>query len=124
MESPRTTAADGLLDRARFEAFYDRALPVVFGYVWRKSGRSHDIAMELTQDTFLGAVRALRSGVRIDEPLAWIMAMATSQEPPLLVPHQTRDRNTWSRTRMLASPHLFADSSAKARAASASSSSA
>jgi len=67
---------DELLDPMRFREFYDRVLPMVYGYLWRRSGRSEETAMELTQDTFLGAVKSLRSGQTVVDPLAWVMSLA------------------------------------------------
>lgn len=67
---------DELLDPVRFREFYDRVLPMVYGYLWRRSGRSEETAMELTQDTFLGAVKSLRSGQSVVDPLAWVMSLA------------------------------------------------
>lgn len=77
---------DELMDRARFEAFYDRALPMVYGYLWRRCGRDENVAMDLTQETFLGAVRALQLGVAVEEPLAWVMSIARRR----LVDHYRR----------------------------------
>lgn len=65
-----------LMDRARFEAFYDRALPLVYGYLWRRCGQNENDAMDLTQETFLGAVRAIRAGVEVEDPLPWLMSIA------------------------------------------------
>jgi RNA polymerase sigma-70 factor, ECF subfamily len=76
MEHPTMAGPDELLDPRRFREFYDHVLPMVYGYLWRRSGRSEETAMELTQDTFLGAVKSLRSGQTVDDPLAWLMALA------------------------------------------------
>lgn len=70
------TAPDELLDPVRFRAFYDRVLPMVYGYLWRRCGRSEQVAMDLTQDTFLGAVKSLRSGQSVADPSAWVMSLA------------------------------------------------
>lgn len=67
---------DELLDPVRFREFYDSVLPMVYGYLWRRSGRSEETAMDLTQDTFLGAVKSLRSGQTVVDPLAWVMSLA------------------------------------------------
>ena len=69
-------ADEEFLEPARFEEFYERVLPVVYGYLWRRSGRCEDVAMELTQETFLGVVRSLRSGVVVRDPLALVMSLA------------------------------------------------
>lgn len=68
--------ADELLDPVRFRAFYDRVLPMIFGYLWRRCGRSEEVAMDLTQHTFLGAVKSLQAGQSVTDPSAWVMSLA------------------------------------------------
>ena len=84
MERPRSTPAEELLEPARFRAFYDLALPVVYGYMLKRCGR--EAAAELTQDTFLSAVRALRAEARVNAPLPWLMSIARRR----LVDHYRR----------------------------------
>lgn len=67
---------DELLDPDRFRTFYDDLLPVVYGFLLRRTGGREDVAMDLAQETFLAGVRALRTGVRVDEPRAWVMTIA------------------------------------------------
>jgi RNA polymerase sigma-70 factor, ECF subfamily len=64
------------LDPERFRTFYDELLPVVYGFLLRRTGGREDVAMDLTQETFLAGVRALRAGVQVDEPRAWLMTIA------------------------------------------------
>lgn len=59
-----------------FEEFYDRALPVVFGYFVTRCGGRKDVAEELTQETFLSAVQSLERGVDIESQLPWIVSIA------------------------------------------------
>jgi RNA polymerase sigma-70 factor, ECF subfamily len=59
-----------------FREFYDRALPVVYGYFFRRCGGRRDIAEELTQETFVSAVRSLTQGPRVNAPLPWVMSIA------------------------------------------------
>lgn len=75
-----------LLEPAAFRRFYDRVLPVVYGYMLRRCGGREDVAMELTQETFVSAVRSLRSGTRVESPLAWLMSIARRR----LVDHYRR----------------------------------
>jgi RNA polymerase sigma-70 factor (ECF subfamily) len=63
------------IDPIDFRAFYVEALPRVYGYLVRRCA-SAAIAEELTQETFLAAVVALRKGARPDEPLAWVLGIA------------------------------------------------
>lgn len=69
-------STDELLDPDRFRTFYDDVLPVVYGFLLRRTGGREDVAMDLAQETFLAGVRALRTGVRVDDPRAWLMTIA------------------------------------------------
>jgi len=64
------------MDRDHFESFYNDALPRVYGYLFRRCGGDEADAKDLTQETFLGAVRALKSGVEVEEPMPWLMSIA------------------------------------------------
>lgn len=64
-----------LADESAFRIWYDRALPYVYGYVLDHCGRS-SVAEELTQETF---VEAVRSQARFDgrsDPLTWVCGIA------------------------------------------------
>jgi RNA polymerase sigma-70 factor (ECF subfamily) len=61
-------------DIAAFEALYERLLPIVYGYLLRRVGGDVQAAEDLTQETFLAAVRSLPP--RIDSPEAWIVTIA------------------------------------------------
>jgi RNA polymerase sigma-70 factor (ECF subfamily) len=45
-----------------FRAFYDTALPEVYGYLLVRCGRDRTLAEDLTQEVFLVAARAVREG--------------------------------------------------------------
>ena len=64
------------LDRDAFRAFYDEALPRVYGYLLRRCGGTASVAEDLTQETFLAAVRELRRGRVVDAPVPWILGIA------------------------------------------------
>jgi RNA polymerase sigma-70 factor (ECF subfamily) len=64
------------LDEAVFRVFYDEALPRVYGYLLHRSGGVVAVAEDLTQETFLAAVRELRRGRRVDTPIPWIYGIA------------------------------------------------
>lgn len=69
--------AEGLgLDTASFCAFYDDALPRVYGYFLHRTGGSPPLAEDLTQETFLAAVRELKKGRRPETPIPWIYGIA------------------------------------------------
>jgi RNA polymerase sigma-70 factor (ECF subfamily) len=66
-------------------ALYDRALPQVYGYL---ASRVHDtaIAEDLTGETFLAAVRAVRDNKVPDLTIAWLVTVARNK----LVDHWRR----------------------------------
>ena len=82
---PRTGAGVGgrsgvepesLADAAAFRAFYTQALPVVYGYLLTRCGGGPAVAEDLTQETFMAAVRWIRSGGMVEAPLPWIVSIA------------------------------------------------
>lgn len=56
--------------------FYDAALPVVYGYFFKRCGGRGEVAADLTQETFLSAVMAVRSGATVEAPMPWIVTIA------------------------------------------------
>jgi RNA polymerase sigma-70 factor (ECF subfamily) len=54
----------------------DHARPV-YGYLWRLTG-DPQAAEDILQEAFLKAVRAASSGRRVDQPRAWLYAVATN----------------------------------------------
>lgn len=65
-----------LSDPAGFDAFYAEALPVVYGYFLRRTGGIPAVAEDLTQETFLAAVRQIGKGTRVDAPMPWLIGIA------------------------------------------------
>jgi len=65
-----------LSDPAAFDAFYTEALPVVYGYFLRRTGGVPSVAEDLTQETFLSAVRQIGKGTRVDAPMPWLIGIA------------------------------------------------
>jgi RNA polymerase sigma-70 factor, ECF subfamily len=61
---------------AAFAAFYEEALPRVYGYFLHRCGASAQVAEDLTQETFLAAVAELKKGKRVRTPIAWIFGIA------------------------------------------------
>ena len=82
-------AAEGLaLDASpeTFRAFYEEALPRVYGYFLHRCGGSVPVAEDLTQETFLAAVRELKKGRSVAAPIPWIYGIARHK----LVDHYRR----------------------------------
>jgi len=87
MQLPAQTAEVPLGgDAESFRAFYDDALPRVYGYFLHRCGGSVAVAEDLTQDTFLAAVAELKKERRVKTPVAWIYGIARHK----LVDHYRR----------------------------------
>jgi len=71
-------AAEDALDGSpdAFRAFYEEALPRVYGYFIHRCGGSVQMAEDLTQETFLAAVAELKKGKLVRAPIAWIYGIA------------------------------------------------
>jgi len=89
MERADAIATDRLfVDEATFRAWYEGALPRVYGYLLRRVGDSA-LAEELTQQAFVEAVRK-RATFRGDaEPTTWVIAIARRK---LIDEFRRRDR--------------------------------
>ena len=61
-------------DRA-FRAWYDAALPHVYAYLFHRCGRDPELAQELTQQTFVDAIRS-RSIAPDGAGVAWLIGIA------------------------------------------------
>ena len=76
MEASGQTAKGGtapVLSRA----LYDEALPRVFGYFIHRCGGDAAVAEDLTQETFMAAVRELKARQRhLDSPVGWLLGIA------------------------------------------------
>lgn len=68
-------AAGGADARAGLLRLYDRALPQVYGYLLSRCGR-RELAEELTSETFLAAVDAVRRERPPPVDVAWLIGVA------------------------------------------------
>lgn len=73
--SPAGRSASGV-DPVWFREFYDEALPVVYGYFFKRCGGRRDVAADLTQETFLSALQSLEKGGQVEARLPWVVAIA------------------------------------------------
>src|SRR5262245_27365142 len=64
------------LDPKKFRAFYEDALPRIYGYFLHRCGGSVPVAEDLTQETFLASVSELKNGRRPQTPIPWIYGIA------------------------------------------------
>jgi len=69
---PAATAAAPA--EAAFREWYERSLPRVYGYLYNRCGRNSQTAEDLTQETFVEAVRSRRHPD--DEPVTWLIGIA------------------------------------------------
>jgi RNA polymerase sigma-70 factor (ECF subfamily) len=65
-----------LADEVAFRAWYEATMPRVYGYLHSRCGRNSAVAEDLTSETFVAAVRGLRSFDGRTEPLAWLIGIA------------------------------------------------
>jgi RNA polymerase sigma-70 factor (ECF subfamily) len=71
-----------------FAAFYDQALPRVYGYFVHRCGGSATVAEDLTQETFLAVVVELNRGKRVRTPMPWVYGIARHK----LLDHYRREQ--------------------------------
>lgn len=67
------------LDSRTFDQFYDRALPVVFGYLLRLCGGDREQAWDLTQDAWVTVVDRLARGESEKATIGYLLSVARSR---------------------------------------------
>jgi RNA polymerase sigma-70 factor (ECF subfamily) len=65
-----------LADEGAFRAWYDRTLPAVYSFVLYRVGGREPLAMELTQEAFVEAIRSVDRFDGRSSSLTWICAIA------------------------------------------------
>jgi RNA polymerase sigma-70 factor (ECF subfamily) len=65
-----------LADEAAFRAWYERVLPRVWSYVFDRCGGPRSVAEEITQETFIDAVRSLDRFDGRADPVTWLCGIA------------------------------------------------
>lgn len=79
-----------------FEQLYGESLPIVYGYFLNRCGGNRQLAEDLTQETFLSAMRSFKTQ-SIEAPIPWIMSIARRR----LVDHFRRQHRTARKRRRL-----------------------
>jgi RNA polymerase sigma-70 factor, ECF subfamily len=78
-----TTAAPSFAelcaDETAFAAWYESALPRVFGFVYGRTGGDMPLTEDITAQAFLEGVRARRSFDGRSDPVTWICAIARNR---------------------------------------------
>jgi RNA polymerase sigma factor (sigma-70 family) len=67
------------LDDVAFDEFYDRALPVVYGYLLRLCGGDREQAWDLTQDAWVTVVDRLAQGQSDKATVGYLLSVARSR---------------------------------------------
>lgn len=80
MGGPSEAGSDRLADvfasEAAFSAWYERVLPRVYGYVYSRCGHDPDLAEDLTQVTFIEAIRGRARFDGRSDPVTWLCGIA------------------------------------------------
>lgn len=63
-------------DPAVFAVFYDQTLPRIYGYFLHRVGGNVAAAEDLTQETYLAAVREIACGRIAADPVRWLFGIA------------------------------------------------
>ena len=71
-----------------FRAFYEVALPRIYTYFFHRCGGITETAEDLTQETFLAAVREIKKEKTVTHPLPWILGIARHK----LLDHYRREK--------------------------------
>jgi len=68
--------AVALSDLGSFRAFYEEALPRVYSYLLHRCGGNPQLAEDLTQETFMAAVKEIQKQGGVAAPIPWILGVA------------------------------------------------
>jgi RNA polymerase sigma-70 factor, ECF subfamily len=68
-----------VFDGVPFDEFYDRALPVVYGYLLRLCGGDADEAWDLTQDSWITLLDRLAQGQAVKATIGYLLSVARSR---------------------------------------------
>lgn len=90
MRQGSTQAETVSSDPDSFRAFYAEALPRVFAYFLYRTGADQQVAEDLTQETFMAAVKDMRAGRAVDSPVAWVLGIARHK---LMDHYRARERH-------------------------------
>jgi RNA polymerase sigma-70 factor (ECF subfamily) len=75
----RRELAEAFGDAAAFRAWYDGAVGRVYGYLYGRCGGDIEVAEEITQQTFVQAIRHWQSFDGRSEPVTWLCSIARNK---------------------------------------------
>ena len=78
-EDRRRELAEAFTDAGAFRAWYDHAVDRVYGYIYARSGGNIEVAEDITQQSFLQAIRHWQSFDGRSDPVTWICSIARNK---------------------------------------------
>ncbi len=78
-EDRRRELADVFGDPIAFRAWYDDAVGRVYGYLYGRCGGDIEVAEEITQQTFLQAIRHWQAFDGRSDPVTWLCSIARNK---------------------------------------------
>lgn len=73
-------------DETRFRAWYEAALPRVYGFVYGRTGGDAHVAEDVTQQAFVSAIRSRMAFDGRSDPVTWVCSIARNA----LIDHHRR----------------------------------
>lgn len=111
-EAGRDQFSEVFASETAFAAWYEQVLPRVHGYVFSRCGRDRDLAEDLTQVTFIEAIRSRASFDGRSDPVTWLCGIARHK----LADHYRRLHRDEERGRQLAAAGVERDTPDEAAA--------
>ena len=78
-EDRRHALAEAFGDQVSFRAWYDDAVGRVYGYLYGRCGGDIEVAEDITQQTFLQAIRHWRTFDGRSDPVTWLCSIARNK---------------------------------------------
>jgi RNA polymerase sigma-70 factor (ECF subfamily) len=75
----RRELAEAFEDAGAFRAWYDDAVDRVYGYVYARSGGNIEVAEDVTQQSFVQAIRHWQTFDGRSDPVTWICSIARNK---------------------------------------------
>lgn len=99
------TVSPAISAAAAFQGLYERTFDEVYAYLFHRCGGLQSMAEDLTQETYLAAVAAFRSGDGENVSLPWLITVARNK----LVDHYRRREREERRLSLIVNDHASRD---------------
>jgi RNA polymerase sigma-70 factor, ECF subfamily len=100
-QAGRERLREAFASEPAFSAWYGEVLPRLYGYLFVRCGRDPDLAEDLTQVTFIEAIRSRETFDGRADPVTWLCGIARHK----LADHFRRSQRDEDRGRRLAAAH-------------------